>query len=268
MPDYTNLSEILSLQTQYLNDLSHRSNDPTVGDNVTKLSNNLDSLHTAYQANDSAILTKQQDVNNLVTDETNRLATKKITIDQALDGQKRLISLNESYRLKYAQYIKMILVAIIALVIWVVLNHLSSLGILPGALYAILMIIVLSVAIFSCYFIYLDILNRDNMNFNELNIPGPKKLTPDEIKQSQDAAAKSGNLLGTINFSGCIGAECCSDGSKWDAGNSVCIGNALPFGRSTTFSGFSTLSVSYNNGELKKTVSANSPNEFAEYSKV
>jgi hypothetical protein len=261
----------LELQKQYLSQL--RTNDGSIDPStpVGTLSTNLDRLKTAYVTaggSDSTILTKQSDVLELVNTENDRLNAKKTTIDQALDGQKRLISLNDSYRLKYTEYIKMLIIIIVALVIWAILSKLSAIGILPDALYAILLIILVTLAVLLCYYIYLDILSRNKMNFNELNIPPPKKLTPDEIKQSQEAAAKSGNLLGTINFDGCVGSECCSDGSKWDAGNSVCIGNTLEFGRSTTFSGFSTLTVSYNNGEILPPVSANSPDEFTQYSRV
>jgi hypothetical protein len=270
---YLDLPSILSLQSNYLSNLKNQTADPTVKSQVTNLSNSLDGLNTAYtnaNVNSDAVLSKQSDVNSMVVAEQNRLQQKKFLIDQALDGRKRLVTLNDSYRLKYTQYIKIILVLIVTLIVWIVLNKLAEMGFLPDPFYTVLVVITIAVGGFVCYFIYLDILSRDNMNFNAINVPAPVKLTPDQIKKSQEAAANSGNLLGTINFGGCIGAECCSDGSKWDAGNSVCIGNSLSYGASTTYtrSPFTTLSISYNVGEIKKPISANSPNEYGDYSKI
>lgn len=269
-----NLSTILPLQAQYINNiqtLNAQTPNPNISSNLNELSNSLDSLYSTYQtvgASEDATLTKQADVNKLLSNEQQRLADKKTRIDQALDGQKRLISLNDSYRLRYTQYIKMVIIAIIVLVTWTVLNQLNALGLLPGPFYAFLLVILITAGIFSCYFIYLDILNRDNMNFNEITIPPPTKLTPEEIKKNQEAAAAAGNLLGTINFNGCLGAECCSTGSKWDQGNSVCIGNSYAYGVSSNrfmWDGFTTLTIT---GQVKTPVSANSPNEYDQYSKV
>jgi hypothetical protein len=271
MPDYTNLPDLLTIEKDYLNNLQGRTADPTVGGLVANLSSKLDALKNNYKsalANNNATLTQQDKINQILETENTRLTDKKTSIQQALDGQQRIVSLNDSYRLKYAQYIKMLLVIIIALVIWVILSKLNSIGLLPDAIYTILIILVLVIPGFICYFIYLDILGRDRMNFNELNIPPPDKLTPDQIRQRKEAAAKDGDLLGSINFAGCVGSECCSDGTKWDEGNSVCFGNSLAFGRSTTFNGFSTISVSYKNGEFLPPTTPNSPDEFTQYSKV
>jgi len=271
MPDYTNLPDLLSIEKDYLNDLQGKTNDPTVSGIVGSLSTKLNTLKDDYGRalqNNNATLTQQDQVNQILQTENTRLTDKQASVQQALDGQKRIVSLNDSFRLKYAEYIKMLLVIVIALVIWVILSKLNRIGLLPDVIYTILIILVLVIPGFICYFIYLDILGRDRMNFNELNIPPPNKLTPDEIRKQKEAAAKDGDLLGSINFGGCVGSECCSDGTKWDEGNSVCFGNSLAFGRSTTFSGFSTISVSYKNGEFLPPTTPNSPDEFTQYSKV
>jgi hypothetical protein len=276
-PTYLDLSGISSLQSQYLKNLQTLAEkDPTKAADIaaatTALSGSLTDLNAKYSAansNTNDILTKQAGVSNIINAEKDRLLQKKKSIDQALDGQKRLLSLNDSYRLKYAEYMKMILIVIFVLIIWVILNKLSAIGFLPDAFYTLLLIVNITIGLFLCYFIYLDISQRNNMNFNEINVAAPKKLTPDELRKRQEDAAKSGNLLGTINFSGCIGAECCSDGTLWDPGNSVCYGNTLTSGKSTTFvQPFTTLTMTYNVNKPKIKVSANSPNEYEDYLKV
>jgi hypothetical protein len=275
-PTYLDLSGVSSMQSQYLKNLQTlATNDPTKAADIaaatTAFAGTLTDLNAKYSAantNTDNILTKQAGVSDIIKAENDRLVQKKQSIDQALVGQKRLLTLNDSYRLKYAEYMKMILIVIIVLIIWVILNKLASIGFLPDAFHTLLVIVDITIGLFSCYFIYLDISQRNNMNFNEINVAAPKKLTPDELRKSQEDAAKAGNLLGTINFSGCVGAECCSDGTLWDAGNSVCYGNTLTGGKSTTFlQGFETITMTYNLNK-KMPVSANSPNEYDTYSKV
>jgi hypothetical protein len=134
-------------------------------------------------------------------------------------------------------------------------------------LISLLIAIDILVVIFMCYFIYLDIQKRDPLHFNELNLSGPAILSPDQIKDSTAKAQASGDLLGSINLGQCIGVSCCSDGTVWDASNSYCVPGTTS--SDAAKSGFTTISVAYKIGDLKKDfVKPLSPNEFEQYSKV
>jgi hypothetical protein len=268
------LSGVLTIQQNYINDLN--SGNVVLNSNtqsqLNNMQNSLSKLYNSYvSANISSdqILAQQQDVQGILINEAQRLSLKKGKIDSAIDGQKRIIALNDSYRARYAAYIKMLLIIIIGLVVCIVLNVVSKLlTFIPSAIFDILIAIVIFITLYICYIMNLDIIGRDNMDFDKLKVPSPAQMTPGELAKSQADAAKRGDLLNTINIGGCIGPSCCNVGTNWDAGNSVCVGNTYSFGSVSTKSGFTTISLSYNIGDIQPTAAPNEPNEFDKYSKI
>ena len=75
---------------------------------------------TTLNTND--VLIKQTEMINIVNNEQRRLNEKKQSVDNALEGQKRLITLNNSYRLRYADYTKMIIIITILLSIFILVS--------------------------------------------------------------------------------------------------------------------------------------------------
>jgi hypothetical protein len=204
----------------------------------------------------SQILTNQSQVSNIVNTELERLKDKKTSVDQAIIGQQRIVTLNDNYRQRYAQYINIIVVICITLVLIIGLITLeNTFTFIPSYVFETLMAFIFIGGLYLCYVFYSLIQSRSNMDFNKLNLPGPVSLSPAQLEAQKQAAAKSGNLLGTINLYGCIGPECCGNNTQWDSGNSICLPNG------ETYSGFTTMTISYNNIN----VLPNSPNEYANY---
>jgi hypothetical protein len=289
------LSGLFQIQSQYLLPNLNPS-DPTAAPVINGIQQQLNSLNTSFnQANISAdnILDHQTEMLNIVNTEMDRLNSKKQAVDTALDGKKRGVQLNESYRLRYQEYTKMVVVIVITLALFILISSLSRVfPFIPSFVFEFLSIIVIAGGLFSIYYIYINILSRSPTNFNELNIPGPKTDTPAEKAAAQEAAARSGNLLGSINLNQCIGSSCCSTGTIWDSGNTLCIpdptyrlpgtaasataltGSAVATGTSAASgarSNFTTISIAYELGELAPNkmakVKAISPNEYENYGK-
>lgn len=272
---YTDLSGIFQVQQSYYTPILAGINDPSLNSNVNSVQSQLDNLNKGFQqANVSTtqVLTHQNDMINIVDTEKNRLLMKKQNIDNALVEKTRAIELNDSYRQRYEMYVKMVVVVVFGLAILFTIQLIGKyVPVIPSFLISLLIAIDILVVIFICYFIYLDIQKRDPLHFNELNLSGPAILSPDQIKDSTAKAQASGDLLGSINLGQCIGVSCCSDGTVWDAGNSYCVpGTTSSTGASEAAkSGFTTISVAYKIGDLKKDfVKPLSPNEFEQYSKV
>lgn len=270
MSTVIDLSGLMNVQNTYLNDLKTMATTGKLdaagvtGANtaITNIQSSNAGMYTSFQAasgSASQMIDHQKDMQSIVNNELTRLQDKKGQIDTALIGQKRIISLNESYRQRYSQYINVIIIIIITLALIVVLNIMSKTFLtVPSYIFDILSAIVLAAGIYIGYLLILNINSRSNMDFNKVATQPPKLDTPSDIANSQNAAFKSGNLLGTINI-GCVGPDCCSDGTIWDNGNSVCIpGN--PF-LNMDSSPFKTISISYNNGPIKPI----SPTEFDNY---
>jgi hypothetical protein len=268
---YTDVSGIFQVQQSYYTPLLSGIKDPSLNTSVNSVQTQLDNLNKGFQqANVSTtqVLTHQNDMMHIVDTEKKRLLEKKQNIDNALVEKNRAIELNDSYRQRYEMYIKMVVVVVFGLAILLTFQMIGKyFPMIPSFVISLLIAIDILVVVFMCYFIYLDILRRDPLNFNELNLSGPAVLTPDQIKASTEKAKASGNLLGTVNLGQCIGVSCCSTGTVWDASNSYCVPGSLD--ASGNISSFTTLSLAYQTGDLhKNAVKPSSPNEYENYSKV
>lgn len=257
---HLDLTGLASVQANILKDLQNRpSSDVTVAPQLTALQSSLDNLYTSLSgASDTsnAVLERQNEVNNIVTTENQRLLSKKTLVDQALEGQKRTLQLNDSYRQKYSYYTRATMLIIFFLVLFIFISILSQyLPSIPSFIFDILYFFLGLTMVLTVYFIYLDIIWRDNMNFNELNFTAPHRDTPAEIQAKIAQSSKVGDLLGTLNVVGCVGQSCCNPlYTKWDPDNAMC----------TSKDGFTTMNIEYSG----KIVLPNSPNEFDSYTKV
>ncbi len=264
----TDLTGLFDVQKQYAAGLvPDQLASDAVSTQVKTLNTGLNDIQVKLQSasgSSANILTQQTEMNQIVTNELNRLNSKKTNIDNALVGQKRAVSLNDSYRQRYVQYINIIITIVIALVLIIGLSLLSNaFEIIPSFIFNILIIIIVVITLYICYIIMSNIKSRDKIDYNKLDLAPPKVATEAEMVNIKEQEAKAGNLLGGINLMGCVGDKCCSPGTYWDQGNSVCKAGANP--NPNQVSSFTTMSISYNSGEA---ISPNSPNEYANYTRI
>jgi len=230
---FFDLSGAFQAQKNYVKNLPNRPDtDTTVKTSLTNVQTNLDNLYSDFlqaSGTSSAVLDHQTQMDNIVTTEYDRLVKKKALVDDAVEGQKRMVKLNDSYRKKYSYYVKIILLVIGFLIIIIGINLFSkAFPAIPSYVFDILYFFLVVTLIFTIYFIYLDIIWRDNMNFDELTFNPPPTTDPAAIAAAQRQASKMGDLLGSINIVGCVGNNCCDPATSiWDSGNSVCKGIQL-----------------------------------------
>jgi hypothetical protein len=168
---------------------------------------------------------RQGDVQQIIQNETNRLEQKKVLIDHAIQGQLRMVSLNESYRQKNAQYRQLIILACVALAIFIGMVYLNrNYSMIPDSLMTILTIALISIVVIYAASIFTDIQSRNNIYFDRLNLAPPSSFTDasgaDVAKRT--AAYNSGNLLGALPGL-CSGGACCAPGTHWDASGMKCM---------------------------------------------
>jgi hypothetical protein len=222
---------------------------------------------TTLNTND--VLIKQKEMINIVNNEQDRLNEKKQSVDNALEGQKRLITLNNSYRLRYADYTKMIIIITILLSIFILVSLAKKyIPFFPETLYNIIIILLVPIGIIALYYKYAELISHNKLYYDELDLAPPKMLSAQEkLKEKvsyQTDILKTGNLLGALE--GCVGAQCCSGNTIWDSGNSVCI-VAPPK------NGFTTIDYALLNGEINfelnnGSIKPNSPSEFDKYTRI
>uniref|UniRef100_A0A6C0D5A3 Uncharacterized protein n=1 Tax=viral metagenome TaxID=1070528 RepID=A0A6C0D5A3_9ZZZZ len=271
---------VLKAQSNYLTSIQNGQTIPT---NVSGASSAQDMLNNIYNNYDQSnkysaqVLTNQKQMSDIVNTELKRLQEKKQSIDSALTSRERVAELNDSYRLRFIEYTKMVATFVFAIFLFIGFRMAGKyLPIIPSIVIDILYVFLFCGTVIILYKQFSDIQSRDVLYFDRLNLNGPNMKSAAQIAKDQKAAGLSGNLLGSINLGACVGETCCSDGTYWDTNNSVCAPGIAPSsgskGSSSGSKGktnetFSSLAASlYTNGITVP--SANSPYEFTDYTRV
>jgi hypothetical protein len=217
------LNNMLKLQQNYSVDLTKIPIDAATNSSnnnaVSNINNQLNSLYnniTSSQAASQAVLFKQKIVNDILDTESQRLKAKKANIDTAISGQKRMIVLNDNYQKRYGAYTKMAIAFVVGIIAYVFIDKLKVLlPFIPDFVYYILTIVVLgSIAIY-IYVLYMDILKRDKMNYDEYTLAPPSTpathISADgTISGSGGAGSGAAGTPGSAsNYENCIGPQCC-----------------------------------------------------------
>jgi len=223
--NYFDLPGIIDVQQNYLTDISlnaYGKNPTDIAINVNNLQKNLLSVSNSYTNADQssdALLTDQKDVINIVKTEKQRLDDKQQLIYQMEQENKRKVLLNETYRKQKVQYSKMMVVVIVALIFYIVITFIGKYTTMNGGFLVLLYILDISIAIIIIVNMGLDMLVRDNINYDEIYIPPP----------SVDAC---GNLISTDSSSnsiwsyfkfGCYESTCCANGTVYDMKLKMCV---------------------------------------------
>lgn len=182
-------------------------NDTTLAGLIDEY-NTLDKRYKGTSQAYDVMFENQNTIANIVKTEQERLEQKKELVDASMFEQKRLQSLNESYRQKYNYYIYILIAFILMFVSFIIIGQLSkTFTFIPSTVFDLLYVLTISIAGFYIYFNILDIARRDHMDFSKINVNPPKQLTPEELEKQRASSYGSGINL-TPNF--CIGADCCN----------------------------------------------------------
>jgi len=227
---YVDLSGILQVQKDILSGAnSGYSNSGNNGfDPLKSLSSGLNNLFNNFSQAGISVddtIQRQNDVINVIEFEKNRLEQKKQNIDVAYIGKQRVNDLNENYRLRYKQYIKMSLVIIITLVLFILVSFMSSLfPFIPSSVFDVLSVIIICSGLIIFFYLYSDLISRNNVYYNELDLPPP--IIGDKIVANDSDYS---NILLDINnyirngMRVCIDKDCCAEGTTWDPAKGTCV---------------------------------------------
>lgn len=259
---------LVQIQSQYLADLKALQGNGTVTSGyITDLSTKLTAMGNSYSTasgTTSAFLANQDQVNGIVTNELIRLKDKESSITNAVTTQNRLNEFNQNYKKVYTEYNKIILVSLLCLLLYLGLILLRKfVPVVPELLIDIAIVILFAALFIYVWYMFLNIKNRNHMNYDEVDYNSSKMLTAAEIAKQKQTAINSGNLFDAAGIAACSGPSCCSTNTRWDSGNSVCMGN--------TVSGFATLTTSLTSEpfiDINGSVKAYTPFEFESYSKL
>jgi hypothetical protein len=212
------LSGLLNIQKNYLNDLAEisQTNRNVAGD-LDDIQQRLKTIDSSFKdANTSAeyTLTHQSKIEDILEKEHQRLLSKKDEIDNIHFGKMRSVELNDSYRKRQSEYIRIIVAIIIAIVLYIAVSL-----ILPDQLRDISVVIIFVALIIYCGKILWVVYKRDNMNHDRLDLLPPSDVnsgTRGSLPLSRPESTSSSSAV-------CVGEVCCAEGSRWDASVNKCI---------------------------------------------
>ena len=233
--NWMDLKSAVELQKTLLTSIgaSATSDDATA---VANINTSLNALAGNLNAANSAIgptLTYQQEVKQILDRENTRLTTKKSAVDSAYAGQKRMVTLTNSITEKNKAYNFLLFILVIILLIFVVIKHLYAIEGIPHTLLDISNVVIISIGLIYCIYLYMDIQRRYNMDFNQVTLEEPVKKTPEQLQKDAEKNAKDGNLYGLVKSSnaasGCQGSACCPTGTTFNEKYNVCVPDMVPF---------------------------------------
>lgn len=220
------LSTFLQLQSQYTNDLSNIPIDPAQKSNanaIQDLSNQLSTMYSLLNTSTASAqntIDEQNKLNYILQNEYSRLQQKEQNVKNAVSGQHRVIELNNSYQKKYTAYTNIIIVFIVTLILYIIIQYVdNNVPIFPKSVLYLLTIILFSAAIIYIFWVYTDILRRDNVNFDELKLQRPT------LDSSGNVISKIGTPISFNGINTCFRESCCSEGTVWDDEHGGCVNN-------------------------------------------
>jgi hypothetical protein len=191
-------------------------NDRVVGTNTA-----LKSLDVVQQNG----LSRQSDMNKIISEESNRLNTKKATIDQAILSQNRIIYFNDNSRKIYSAYLMILISLTITLaIVWVIRVIKKHVEAIPDWILDISVILTVAVGLIIMYNYWANIRMRNRYNFDEINL-NPPTINSDDDSNKNDLTGGASSI--------CIGSDCCKPasgrepGSTWDEEKGKCINDPI-----------------------------------------
>jgi hypothetical protein len=163
-------------------------------------------------------------------DEYNRLINKQDQAVKVLGSQQRLSALNDSYRKRYAKYIEMMMVLILAYAIYLGVSMLQkSVPAIPSLVVDVVIVVLILFVVFYMYFAFMTLMSRDVLDYDELDIPPIRDGTGVvPLDASGQAAAVGTGLLGPSGES-CVGSDCCATTTSWNETTQKCNFTTLEF---------------------------------------
>ena len=229
------LSGVFHVQDKYLTDMSNSvtyediNNAPRLAEYVLSLQEKIREARNSYQEADTsadAVLTEQEQVLHIVSEEQKRLNEKAFLIEQAEETERRKALLTESNTLRKAEYTRIILIFIICVAIHIVLLLIVKFFITPpidpkiNTLFILLHIFNFSMWSIFALFIYANIQTRSQINFNKIELPPPnlEATTP-------STSPSSNNLLRDLGF--CYSDNCCGENTTFDENSGECVADGV-----------------------------------------
>ena len=153
--------------------------------------------------------------------ELNRLNQKQQNSDLIMSSNERLAGLNNSYRKRYAKYVEMLMVLVLAYIIYlgvvILQKNVPSISIYVVDYITVVLIFAVFFYLFSAFW---QLSSRSVLNYDELDLSSYDASGVDvsALKDSGQLFASQGNTNAV-----CVGNECCPPLYNYDKDLNVCV---------------------------------------------
>jgi hypothetical protein len=186
---------------------------------------NLKNLYSSYQTN-AEHLNAATDIQlksiDAMEDELNQVKIHLNEIDQMKVDKLRTVEINNYYAKRYNAYKNIMFVVSISCIPILLLTILNNNTVIPSNVYGLLVSLITVVASYFIFKQYLDISNRDSMNwdsyswyFNKDDAPKPGESNDEDEYEDEDDADDENEL--------CVGSDCCKIGTMYDDNSNSCV---------------------------------------------
>ena len=217
-PSYLNVEDVIKYDKDLLKSVSQV--DGKDKEKTQKLNEKINDLSELVKnKNGENIILQQNALTHLVKEESDRLEAQRKSIEIAKESQERIITLNENSVKRHSEYLKIFALCVVEILF---ILFLSLLGI-PSSIFMILSIITGSFVVIYASHIYISIISRDNIYFDELSSDAPIQASKNNVRKvdaSGNTIDESGNSIGTIT---CSGNACCSTSTMWEPKVQKCV---------------------------------------------
>lgn len=189
---------------------------------------NLQNLYSSYQTNannlESALDVQIKSI-DAMEDELNQVKIHLNEIDQMKIDKLRTVEINNYYAKRYNAYKNIMFVISISCIPILLLTILNNNAVIPSNIYGLLLSLIVVISSYFIFKQYLDISNRDNINwdsyswyFNKKDAPKPSEGTSNEEEPPIDESNGESNEPEL-----CVGSSCCQTGTVYDTSLNMCV---------------------------------------------
>ena len=209
-----------------------------IRENLYRTLNSTVSRYHTNLENNSDILKEQTMAIEIIENQLNESKKKIAEIDQDNINKLRLIEINDYYGSRYNEHTKLMKIILAIFVPILIFTVLYNYGFLPSNIYFVLVVIVGFIGAFFIWYVFISIMSRDNMNYQEYNWFFNVKDAPSNDIITVDVEGV--DPWQAVNIT-CIGQACCSDGTTYVTEQNKCILNTQ-LGDYSSSEGFENLS--------------------------
>jgi hypothetical protein len=226
---------------------------------------NLKNMYTSYNQNVSTsrnTLDEQLVAINIVENELEEAKKRLAILEINKSNKLRSVEINTYYSKQYDAYATFMKTLVYLCIPILILTFLGNKGLIPSSINGFLIGIIIVIAILVLGYQIIDLMRRDNMNFDEYNWYFDKSSAPADATSAANPVNPWEPASSTAS-STCIGEACCYAGSTYEASSNMCIPNTTSTATTTTADTTSTATTSTADTTTTETFVSNILSKYA-----